>query len=181
VPRVRVDEQPRPRLAKFKTPATLLSYFGISILPGMVFLLISTGRTKMPDEPPSPTLDVALTTNIVAAYVRRNQIGADQLPVLISTVHQALSGLGRLADTGGERTPAVAIRRSVHRDYVVCLECGWRGQMLRRHVATGHGLSVDQYRARSNLRREHPMTAPSYSERRSGLAKQIGLGRGHRA
>jgi hypothetical protein len=106
VPRVRVDEQPRPRLAKFKTPATLLSYFGISILPGMVFLSISTGRTKMPDEPPSPTLDVALTTNIVAAYVRRNQIGADQLPVLISTVHQALSGLGKLAaGTGSERTP----------------------------------------------------------------------------
>jgi predicted transcriptional regulator len=182
VPRVRVDEQPRPRLAKFKTPATLLSYFGISILPGMVFSSISTGRTKMPDEPPSPTLDVALTTNIVAAYVRRNQIGADQLPVLISTVHQALSGLGKLAaDTGGERTPAVPIRRSVHRDYVVCLECGWRGQMLKRHLTTGHGLSVDQYRARWNLPREHPMTAPGYSERRSGLAKQLGLGRGRRA
>src|SRR3984893_16904711 len=80
-----------------------------------------------------------------------------------------------------ERTPAVSIRQSVHRDYVVCLECGWRGQMLKRHVATGHGLSVDQYRARWNLPREHPMTAPGYSERRSSLAKQIGLGRGSRA
>jgi predicted transcriptional regulator len=36
---------------------------------------------------------------------------------------------------------AISIRRSVHRDYVVCLERGWRGQMLRRHIA-GHGLSV---------------------------------------
>jgi predicted transcriptional regulator len=53
--------------------------------------------------------------------------------------------------------------------------------MLKRHLATGHGLSVDQYRARWNLPREHPMTAPSYSERRSGLAKQIGLGRGRGA
>jgi predicted transcriptional regulator len=60
----------------------------------------------------------------------------------------------------------------------VCLECGWRGQMLKRHLATGHGLTVEQYRARWNLSREHPMTAPAYSERRSGLAKQIGLGRG---
>jgi hypothetical protein len=50
--------------------------------------------------------------------------------------------------------------------------------MLKRHLATGHGLSVEQYRVRWNLPREHPMTAPSYSERRSGLAKQIGLGRG---
>ena len=29
-----------------------------------------------------------------------------------------------------------------------------------------------------NLPREHPMVAPGYSERRSSLAKQIGLGRG---
>jgi predicted transcriptional regulator len=50
----------------------------------------------MPDEPPSPTLDRKLTTKVVAAYVRPNQIGtADQLPVLISTVHQVLSGLGK--------------------------------------------------------------------------------------
>jgi predicted transcriptional regulator len=133
----------------------------------------------MTDQPPPPTLDRGLTTNIVAAYVRHNQIGADQLPVLISTVHLALVGLGKPApETEIERTPAVTIRQSVHRDYVVCLDCGWRGQMLKRHLATGHGLSVEQYRARWNLPYEHPMTAPSYSERRSGLAKQIGLGRG---
>jgi predicted transcriptional regulator len=138
-------------------------------------------ENKMPDEPPSPTLDRELTTNIVAAYVRRNQIGADQLPILILTVHQALATVGKpVAEVNSDRTPAVPIRRSVHRDYVVCLECGWRGQMLRRHLATGHGSSVDQYRARWNLPREHPMTAPGYSERRSGLAKQLGLGRGRR-
>ena len=123
-----------------------------------------------------------LTTNIVAAYVRRNQIGADQLPILISTVHQALASLGKpVAQFDRERTPAVPIRRSIHRDYVVCLECGWRGKMLRRHLASGHELSVEQYRVRWNLPREHPMTAPSYSEQRSSLAKQIGLGRGRSA
>ena len=135
----------------------------------------------MADEPPS-SLGRGLTSRIVAAYVRQNQIGSDQIGTLISTVHQALTGLGKSAAvTEGERTPAVPIRRSFHRDYVVCLECGWHGQMLRRHLATGHGLSVDQYRARWNLSREHPITAPSYSERRSGLAKQIGLGLGRRA
>jgi predicted transcriptional regulator len=123
-----------------------------------------------------------LTTNIVAAYVRRNQIGADQLPILISTVHQALASLGKpVAQFDRERTPAVPIRRSIHRDYVVCLECGWRGKMLRGHLASGHELSVEQYRVRWNLPREHPMTAPSYSEQRSSLAKQIGLGRGRGA
>jgi predicted transcriptional regulator len=49
--------------------------------------------------------------------------------------------------------------------------------MVRRHLATGHGLTVDEYRARWNLPREHPMVAPGYSERRSSLAKEIGLGR----
>ena len=132
----------------------------------------------MPEEPPSSTLGRELTSTIVAAYVRQNQITSAQLGALISTVHQALSGLGKpAADTEGERTPAVPIRRSVHRDYVVCLECGWRGQMLKRHLATGHGLTVEQYRARWNLPRDHPMTAPGYSERRSGLAKEFGLGR----
>src|SRR5215469_12800573 len=135
----------------------------------------------MPDEQRSAT-DRELTSDIVTAYIRRNQVASDQLGTLISTVHQVLSGLRKpAAETEVERVPAVPIRRSVHRDYVVCLECGSRGQMLRRHLATGHGLTVEQYRARWNLPREHPLIAPSYSERRSGLAKQSGLGLGRRA
>ena len=60
----------------------------------------------MPDEPPSPALERQLTTNIVAAYVRRSQIPSDQLGTLISTVHQALVGLGKpAAETEIERTP----------------------------------------------------------------------------
>jgi predicted transcriptional regulator len=136
----------------------------------------------MPDEPPSPALERQLTTNIVAAYVRRSQIPSDQLGTLISTVHQALVGLGKpAAEMEIERTPAVSIRQSVHRDYVVCLECGWRGLTLRRHLTSRHGLSIDRYRTHWNLSREHPITAPSYSERRSGLAKQLGLGRSRKA
>jgi predicted transcriptional regulator len=127
----------------------------------------------MPDEQPTE-----LVAKIVAAYLRRNQVPPDQLATLISTVHQAL---GQLAEPATEavvgRTPAVPIRRSVHRDYVVCLDCGWRGQMLRRHVTTAHGVTVDGYRARWNLPADHAMTAPGYSERRSTMAKQIGLGR----
>jgi predicted transcriptional regulator len=135
----------------------------------------------MPEELAPKSLHRDLTANIVAAYIRRNQIAPDQLATLITTVHAALSGLGKAAaETEVDRTPAVSIRRSVHRDYVVCLECGWRGQILRRHLATGHGLNVDQYRARWKLPRDHALTAPSYSERRSELAKQLGLGRGRR-
>jgi predicted transcriptional regulator len=132
----------------------------------------------MPDEPPPASANQELTTEIVAAYVRRNQIGTEQLGTLISTVHQALADLGKPASEAAvERTPAVSIRRSIQRDYVVCIECGWRGKMVRRHLGTAHGLTVEQYRARWNLPRDHAMVAPAYSERRSGLAKELGLGR----
>jgi predicted transcriptional regulator len=132
----------------------------------------------MTDEPPAASANQELTTEIVAAYVRRNQVGADQLASLISTVHQALGDLGKPApEAVVERTPAVSIRRSVQHDKVTCLECGWARSMLRRHLTTAHGLSVERYRARWNLPRDHAMVAPGYSERRSTMAKQFGLGR----
>jgi hypothetical protein len=60
----------------------------------------------------------------------------------------------------------------------VCLDCGYRGKTLRRHISTRHGLSRDEYRNRWGLRSDHPLTAaPAYSERRSTLAKARGLGR----
>jgi predicted transcriptional regulator len=78
--------------------------------------------------------------------------------------------------TGGVRTPAVSVRRSVHRDYVVCL-IGYRGKTLRRHISTRHGLSPGEYRRRWGLRSNHPLTAPVYSEHRSTMARARGLGR----
>jgi predicted transcriptional regulator len=132
----------------------------------------------MPDEPPAILTNQELTSEIVAAYVRRNQVGTDQLGSLISTVHQALANLGKPAtDAAEERKPAVSARQSVQRDYVVCMDCGHRGQMLRRHLTTAHGLTTDEYRARWNLKPDHPVTAPGYSERRSTMAKKFGLGR----
>src|SRR6516165_7459780 len=78
-------------------------------------------RGMMPEEQPPSPINRELTAKIVAAYVRRNQIGSDQLGTLISTVHQALVGRGKAAtEAEVERTPAVPISRSVHRDYVVC-------------------------------------------------------------
>jgi predicted transcriptional regulator len=136
----------------------------------------------MSDEPPAAAANRELAVEIVAAYLRRNQVGGDQLPSLISTVHQALADLGKPAEEAPvERTPAVSIRRSIHRDYVICMECGYRGQMIKRHLTTAHGLTVDAYRARWNLPHDHAMVAPAYSARRSGLAKELGLGRHGRA
>jgi predicted transcriptional regulator len=117
------------------------------------------------------------TAEIVAAYLSRHQLPPDQISLLIRNVHGALSNLGKPAEEPVERTPAVPIRRSVHRDYVVCLDCGWRGKMLRRHIGTAHQLTRSEYRQRWGLSSEHALTAPAYTEARSGLAKRLGLGR----
>jgi predicted transcriptional regulator len=118
-----------------------------------------------------------LTTKIVVSYVRHHRLVPDQLAELITSVHQAIGQVGQPPEPEEVPTPAVSVRRSVHRDHVICLDCGYRGKTLTRHIATRHGLSGDEYRQRWGLRSSHLLTAPAYSERRSILAKELGLGR----
>ena len=117
-----------------------------------------------------------LTTKIVASYVAHNKLGPDQLPDLIASIHRAIGQLGQPLEPDKVLTPAVSVRRSVHRDYVICLDCGYRGKTLRRHISTQHGLSRDEYRQRWGIRSNHPLTAPAYSEHRSRMAKARGFG-----
>jgi predicted transcriptional regulator len=129
----------------------------------------------------SKTIDPYLVAAIVGGYVAHNSIAPGELPNLISVVHRSLAALGQPPEVPVVTMPAVALNRSYGRDFVVCLHCGWRGQMLRRHITTHHGQSPSSYRARWNLKDTHPLIAPAYSERRSSLAKQFGLGRGRQA
>ena len=122
-------------------------------------------------------VDPHLTTKIVVSYVRHHRLVPDQLADLITSVHRAIGQLGQPPEPDEVLTPAVSVRRSVHRDYVICLDCGYRGKTLTRHIAARHGLSGDEYRQRWGLRSSHRLTAPAYSERRSTLAKELGLGR----
>jgi predicted transcriptional regulator len=71
--------------------------------------------------------------------------------------------------------PAVAIRKSISPDFLICLEDGKRFKSLRRHL-TGLGLTPQQYREKWSLPSDYPMVAPNYAAQRSALAKQIGLG-----
>ena len=100
--------------------------------------------------------DPYLTTKIVKSYLGHNTVRPDQLSDLITSVHQALGQLGQPVQPEEVRTPAVSVRRSVHRDYVVCLDCGYRGQTLRRHISARHGLGRDEYLQRWGLRSDYP-------------------------
>jgi len=118
-----------------------------------------------------------LTAKIVVSYVRHHMLVPDQLADLITSVQRAIGHLGEPPELEEVLTPAVSVRRSVHRDHVICLDCGYRGKTLTRHIAARHGLSADEYRQRWGLRSSHLLTAPAYSERRSILAKELWLGR----
>jgi predicted transcriptional regulator len=118
-----------------------------------------------------------LTAKIVESYVRHHKLGPDQLSDLITSVHRAIGQLGQPPEPDEVLTPAVTVRRSVHRDYVACLDCGYRGKTLTRHIITRHGLSGEEYRQWWGLRSNHPLTAPAYSEHRSTMAKARGFGR----
>ncbi len=121
---------------------------------------------------------ITLTADIVAAHVSNNTVAVSDLPVLIANVHGALSGLsGPAAVPQAPPEPAVPIRSSVKRDYIVCLEDGKKLKMLKRHLMTHYGMTPDDYRAKWGLPGDYPMVAPSYAETRRDLAKAIGLGR----
>ena len=109
-----------------------------------------------------------------------HSLSPDQIPELIAAVHRTIAGLGQPVEVAAALIPAVPIRRSVQRDVVICLDCGWKGKMLRRHLTTRHGLNGDDYLKRWGLPGDHPLTAPAYSIQRSNLAKELGLGRGGR-
>ena len=85
------------------------------------------------------------TAMIVSSYVRHHTLRPEQLSDLITTVHHALSHIGQPMQIEEVLTPAVSVRRSVHYDYVVCMDCGYRGKMLQRHISTRHALNKDEY------------------------------------
>jgi predicted transcriptional regulator len=118
---------------------------------------------------------------IVAAFVKRNQVAATELPALIASVSQSLASLGAPAAVPAPLTPAVSIRGSVTAATITCLDCGKSAKMLKRHLLTAHNMTVDEYRTRWGLKPDYPMVARNYAARRSELAKSIGLGqRGRR-
>jgi predicted transcriptional regulator len=122
---------------------------------------------------------IELTADVVAAYVSNNPVPAGELPNLISDVHLALSKVGAIPEQApvDKQKPAVNPKRSVHEDYIICLEDGKKFKSLKRHLMTHYGLTPEQYREKWSLDPSYPMVAPNYATARSQLAKKMGLGR----
>lgn len=127
---------------------------------------------------PSNELITELTAAIVSAYVTKNPLPVSELPGVIESVAHSVARLGQPpAEPVVEvRKPAVSVRKSLTHDYLVSLEDGKQYRTLKRHLS-GLGLTPEEYRAKWSLPADYPMVAPAYAERRSALAKQLGLGR----
>ena len=130
-------------------------------------------------DPDQPAGLAELTTQIVSAYVSNNTIPASDLPMLILETHAALSRAAGTPTAGIEPEkpkPAIAPRKSIMPDYIICLEDNKKFKSLKRHLRSHFNLSPEQYRAKWDLPPDYPMVAPNYARARSDLAKRMGLG-----
>lgn len=127
----------------------------------------------------TPQEIMAYTTEIVSSYLSSNEVSTDQLPEVLKKIFSTVVDIMRDANNMKHRpalSPAVPVDESVHEDYIICLEDGKKLQMLKRHLSTVYGMSVEQYRERWGLPTDYPVVSPNYARRRSDIAKTTGLG-----
>jgi predicted transcriptional regulator len=121
---------------------------------------------------------LTLTADIVSAHVSNNSVALTDVASLVAGVHQSLASLGKAIDVVPPvKVPVVSIKASIKPDYIVCLECGKKQKMLKRHLLTAHKETPEEYRIAFGLPASYPMVANNYSDRRRELAKSFGLGR----
>jgi predicted transcriptional regulator len=134
-------------------------------------------KDKMAENTTASADLLALTSQIVSAHLSNNTVSIGDVPKLIEQVFATLNGVhGGAPSLGVKRDPAVPVKKSITKDYLVCLEDGSKHKMLKRHLMSAYGMTPDQYRAKWGLPADYPMVAPSYSKVRSALAKKVGLG-----
>jgi predicted transcriptional regulator len=114
-------------------------------------------------------------TTIVAAYVSKNRVSRSDLPALIALVDQALTAAvtSRSQSASGIQKPTKSeIAKSIQRDSLISFLDGKPYKALRRHLRF-NGHTPESYRALYGLPINYPMVAPSYSERRTEISRQI--------
>jgi predicted transcriptional regulator len=125
---------------------------------------------------------IELAAEIVSAYVSNNSVPATELAALLGDVHAAIVRVssGVVVAAPEVAKPAVAPKKSITNDYIICLEDGRKFKSLKRHLRTQYNMSPEQYREKWALPADYPMVAPAYAKARSALAKEMGLGQQRR-
>jgi predicted transcriptional regulator len=132
-------------------------------------------------QPDDPLL--SLVAQIVSAQVEHNDTPVDVLPGLIRDVYRALATAApAVASLSHHIQASPAARKgpggqTIFDDHLICMECGLRMKMLKRHLQTVHSETPAEYRAKWRLPADYPMVARQYAALRSNLAKVSGLGK----
>ena len=117
-----------------------------------------------------------LVTEVVSAQLANNKTASSDVGSLIQSVYKALDELRTNRTPAELPKPAVPVKKSVTPDYIICLEDGKQLKMLKRYLRSTHGMTPEEYRKRWGLPADYPMVAPKYAEKRSKIAKSLGLG-----
>ena len=129
-----------------------------------------------------------LTAQIVMSHASMSELSPDELVDEIKEVYNVLSALEggavleeMAAEKSGEaevvKKPPVPLKDIVKAKYVVCLECGKKMKTLKTHLRKAHNLMPKEYFRRFGLDpKKFPLVCKEYSEQRSKLAKERGLG-----
>lgn len=111
---------------------------------------------------------------IVSAYVAKNTLSAEQLMKLITDTYTLMQNITKDAEI---HTPAVQIKKSIHPDYIICLEDGKKLKVLTRYILKRYNLTPEAYRTKWGLPSDYPMVAQNYADTRSQIAKSKGFGK----
>ena len=129
-----------------------------------------------------------LTAQIVMSHASMSELSPDELVDEIKEVYNVLSSLEggaileelvaeKSVEPGGAKKPPVPLKEIVKAKYVVCLECGKKMKTLKTHLRKAHNLMPKEYFQRFGLDpKKFPLVCKEYSEQRSKLAKERGLG-----
>jgi predicted transcriptional regulator len=129
-----------------------------------------------------------LTTEIVVSHASLSELTPEELVQEIKEVYNVLSSLEsggileepvseKAEEAGGVTKPSIPLKDIVKAKYVVCLECGKKMKTLKAHLRKAHNLAPKEYYARFGLDpKKFPLVCKDYSEQRSKMAKERGLG-----
>ncbi len=119
----------------------------------------------------------ALTVEIVANYLAKNQVPIDKLPSLIRTISETLESIDQPEAPSEEpsKPTAAQIKKSIRPEALISFIDGKPYKTLKRHLSK-NGLTIADYKARYALPSDYPTTAPDYSAKRSAMARSLGLG-----
>ena len=135
-----------------------------------------------------------LVAEVAAAYFSNSHVSPADIPSVVQQIASSLEAVG--ADIGEtpsapeqddvpaqepiKRLTPAQVRKSITPEVLISFEDG-RPYKTLKPLAAVRGLTPAQYREKHGLPKDYPMVSASYSEARSNMAKNIGLGQKGRA